>query len=93
MVEGIDFVQMKWYALEETQARNGKTLKKLTFVYKETSSDEFITYLLPKLQHFAKHNFQARWQDKHFKAYVKSFLENSIVYGRFCKELHFLGAK
>lgn len=49
-------------------------------MYKETPFDEFITYLLPKLQHFVKHNFQGRWRNKHFKTCVKLFLENSIVY-------------
>ncbi len=44
------------------------------------SSDEFIEYLQPKLKHFAKHNFVARWQDKHFKTCVKSISKDSIIY-------------
>jgi hypothetical protein len=54
----------------------GKALKKLTLVYK----DEFINYMKPKLQHFVRHNFaMARWEDKHFKQCIKSFLANTMV--------------
>jgi hypothetical protein len=71
---GIDEHPIQWrcYALEETKSKNGKPLKKLTLVYKNTSSNEFVEYLKPKIQHFVRHNFMARWQDKHFKTCVKS---------------------
>jgi hypothetical protein len=38
-------VKWKQYALEEIKARNGKALKKLPLVYKDTSFDQFIKYL------------------------------------------------
>jgi hypothetical protein len=55
-LSGIDDRLVKWrcYSLEETRSRNRKALKKLTLVYKKTSSYEFIEYLKPKLQHFVK---------------------------------------
>jgi thiaminase len=58
----------------------GKALKKLTLVYKTTSSDEFIDYMKPKLQHFVRHNFVARLEDKHFKKCIKHFPSNVMVY-------------
>ncbi len=63
-LSGIDDILVKWkcYALEETKYRNGKALKMLTLVYKKISLDESIEYMKPKLQHFVKHNFVARWQ-------------------------------
>jgi hypothetical protein len=30
-------------------------------------------YMKPKLQAFVRHNFVARWQDKHLKIWIKSF--------------------
>jgi hypothetical protein len=55
-MSGIDDRLVKWrcYALEETWSKNGKALKKLTLVYKKTSSYKFIEYLKPKLQYFVK---------------------------------------
>jgi hypothetical protein len=81
-LSGLDNRQVQWrcYALEETRSKNGKTLKKLTLVYKNTSSSEFIKYLKPKFQHFIKHNFVARWQNKKFKTCVKSFSNDCIVF-------------
>ncbi len=80
-LNGVDDRLVKWrcYAIEETRSRNGKTLKKLTLVYKKMSSYEFFEYLKPKLQHFVKHNCVTRWQDKHFKTCVKSLSKDSIV--------------
>jgi hypothetical protein len=60
-------------------AWNGQALTKLTLVYKNTTSNEFIKYLKPKLQHFAKHNLDVPWEDKHFKKCIKSFLAHTIV--------------
>lgn len=40
-----NMVQWRCYALETTMARFGRPLKKLTFVYKTTSYDEFVDYL------------------------------------------------
>ncbi len=79
---GIDEYQVHWrcYTLEETISKIGKPLKKLTLVYKNTYSDEFIEYLKPKLQHFVRHNFVARWQDKHFKTHGKSLPTNCILF-------------
>jgi hypothetical protein len=42
-------------------SRTSKSLKKLTLVYKKTSSVEFVDYLKPKLQNFVRHNFVSRW--------------------------------
>ncbi len=67
------------FALETTMANNGQPLKKLTLVYKNTTSSEFIEYLQPKLQHFVKHNFVARWENKHFKQCIKYFPNNIVV--------------
>jgi hypothetical protein len=80
-LNGIDErpIQCKRCALEETISKNGKPLKKLTLAYKNTSLDEFIEYLKPKLQLFVRHNFVARWQDKHYNTCVKSFSINYIV--------------
>jgi len=58
----------------------GKASKKLTLVYKNISSDEFIDYMKPKLQHFVRHNFMAKWEDKHFKNCIKHFLTNIMVF-------------
>ncbi len=33
----------------------------------------------PKIQAFARHNFVAEWQDKHFKICIKSFFVGSMV--------------
>jgi hypothetical protein len=52
-----DVMQWHQFALETTMARNGQTLKKLTLVYKTTTTNEFINYLKLKLQHFVKQNF------------------------------------
>jgi hypothetical protein len=54
-------VEWKRFAMETTMTRSGKTLEKLTLVYKKTSSDEFVHYLKPKLQTFIRHNFVSRW--------------------------------
>jgi hypothetical protein len=80
-LNGIDECPIQWrrYVLEETRSKNGKPLKKLTLVYKNTFLDEFIEYLKPKIWRFVTHNFVARWQDKHFKTCVKSFPTNCIV--------------
>jgi hypothetical protein len=60
-------------------SKNDQSLKKLTLVYKTTTSDEFIDYLKPKLQHFVKHNFVAWWENKQFKHSIKSFPTNKVV--------------
>jgi hypothetical protein len=64
----------------KTRSKNGKTLKKFTLVYKNTSSNEFIEYLKPKFQNFVKHNFVVRRQNKNFKSCVKSFSNDCIVF-------------
>jgi 16S rRNA G527 N7-methylase RsmG len=56
-----------------------KPLKKLTFVYKKTNSEEFIKYFKPMLQKNFKHNFVSRRQNKQFKAYVLSFPKNIVM--------------
>jgi hypothetical protein len=58
----------------------GKSLKKLTLVYKKTTSDEFVDYLKPKLHNFARHNFVSRWQDRQFKSSIKYFPAKIVVY-------------
>jgi hypothetical protein len=79
-LDGINdwLVEWKCYALEKTISKIGKPLKKLTLVYKRTSSNKFIQYLKLK-QHFVRHNFLARWQDKHLKTCMKSFLQYCII--------------
>lgn len=42
-------IQWHRFALETIMVRNGQALKKLTLVYKTTTSNEFINYLKPKL--------------------------------------------
>ncbi len=76
-LSGLDNWQVQWkhYALEETRSKNGKTLRKLTLIYKNTSSNELIEYLRPKFQHFV-----ARWQNEKFKTCVKSFSNDCIVF-------------
>jgi hypothetical protein len=41
-------------------SRASKSLKKLTLIYKKTSSDEFVDYSKPKLQNFVRHNFVSK---------------------------------
>jgi hypothetical protein len=53
-------VNWKHFSLEKIVTKNGEEKRKLTFVYKTTSSADFIQYLKPKLQHFVRHNFVAR---------------------------------
>jgi hypothetical protein len=57
-------IEWHFFALETMMSRNGQSFKRLTLVYKSTTSYEFIDYLKPKLQHFVKHNFITRWEDK-----------------------------
>lgn len=73
-------VQWRHFVLKTTMSRVGKALKKLTLVYKTASLDDFIDYMKPKLQHFVKHNFVAKWEDKHFKKCIKHFPTNIMVY-------------
>ncbi len=72
-------VEWKRFTMETTMTRSGKTLEKLTLVYKKTNSDEFVHYLKPKLQTFIRHNFVSRWQDKQFKSNIKSFPHQIVV--------------
>jgi hypothetical protein len=65
--------------MEIMMSRVGKPLKKLSLIYKQTTSNELVEYMKPKLQGFVKHNFVARWQDKHFKICLKSFLVGNMV--------------
>lgn len=65
--------------IAETISKKGKALKRLTLVYKKTTSDEFIDYLKPNLDFFVKHNFVARWEDKQFRECLKSFPQDSGV--------------
>jgi hypothetical protein len=58
----------------------GNASKKLTLVYKITSTNEFFDYMKLKLQHFVRHNFVAKWKDEHFKKCIKHFLANTMVY-------------
>jgi hypothetical protein len=80
-VTGSNFVLVQWrrFALETTMSKVSKALKKLTLVYKTTSSNEFVDYMKPKLQHFVRHNFVAMWENKHFKKCIKHFLANIVV--------------
>ncbi len=76
----LDIIQWCHFALETTMAKNDRPLKKLTLVYKNTTSNEFIEYMQPKLQHFVKHNFIASWENKHFKQCIKYFPINIVVF-------------
>lgn len=51
------------------------TDEKLTLLYKMTTLDEFTNYFKPKFQHFVKHNFVAREEDKQFKACIGFFIK------------------
>jgi hypothetical protein len=48
---GSDFAMVQWrhFALETTISKASRALKKLTLVYKTTSTNEFIDYMKPKL--------------------------------------------
>jgi len=84
-----NYVMVHWrrFALETTMLKVSRALKKLTLVYKTTSTYEFIDYMKPKLQHFVKHNFVTRWENKHFKNCIKSFLTHNGVHSWFHREL------
>jgi hypothetical protein len=62
-IENPNGVLIEWrrFALEQTTSRKGKVSKKLTLVYKKTFPDVLLEYMRPKLQHFVKHNFVAKW--------------------------------
>ncbi len=64
-----DVMQWHWFALETIMANNNQALKKLTLVYKTTTTNEFINYLKPKLQYFVKHNCCAMERLTFFKMY------------------------
>ena len=53
--------------------------KKLTLIYKETSSAELVSYLKPKLQDFVRHVFVAKCADEQFKNCLANFRDNTIV--------------
>jgi hypothetical protein len=72
---------MNWkcFSLEKIVTKKGEEKKKLTLVYKSTSSVDFIQYLKPKLQHFVCHNFVAHWQDIQFNNCLRGFSSDTIV--------------
>jgi hypothetical protein len=55
-------------------------MKKLILVYKKTTSNEFINYLRPKLQQFAKHNFVVHKENRFLKKCIISFLTNTVTF-------------
>ena len=64
--EGSNDKLVKWrhFALEAITTKKGLKRKKLQLVYKETTLDELVRYLKPKLQAFARHTFVAKWEDE-----------------------------
>jgi len=48
-------------------------------IYKETTSDELVKYLKPKLQAFAYHTFVAKWEDEQFKTCLANFPANTMI--------------
>ncbi len=74
-------IEWRRFAMETTESRVGKTLKKFTWViYKITTNDGSVQYLRPKLQNFVRHNFVSRWQDMQFKSSIKSFPSQIMVF-------------
>ncbi len=57
--EGYSNILVSWkhYSPEKILTKKGEEKKKLIFLYKFSSSTEFIGYLKPKLQYFMHHNF------------------------------------
>ncbi len=72
-------IKRRRFALETMMFQIGKPLKKLAFVYKQTTSNELVDYLKPKLQQFVKHNFVVCWHDKEFKTCIKSFSIITVI--------------
>jgi hypothetical protein len=72
-------IEWRCYILEKATTKNGNSLNNLILVYKKTTLIEFIDRPKPKLQHFVRHNFVARWQDQQFKACVKVVPFGSII--------------
>ena len=79
-LEGPKFAVIDWrqFSLEEIISKKGKAIKRSILVYKITTLDEFLHYFKPKLD-FVKHNFVAKWKDKHFRDCLKSFPKDTMV--------------
>jgi hypothetical protein len=50
--------------MEKIITKKGEERKKLQLVYKKTTSNQFLSYLKPKLQEFVRHSFVAKWEDE-----------------------------
>jgi hypothetical protein len=79
--EGIEKHIIKWkhFAMEKIITKKGEERKKLQLVYKETTSDQFLSYSKPKLQEFVRHSFVAKWEDEQFKTCLASFPADTMV--------------
>ena len=60
--DGLEKYIVKWkhFAMGKIITKKGEVRKKLQLVYKETTFDQFLSYLKPKLQEFARHSFVAK---------------------------------
>lgn len=61
------------------QSKKWKGFEEIKPCLQRTTSYEMLDYLKLKLQHFVKHNFVVQWEDKQFKAWLKSFPKDNIV--------------
>ena len=79
--DGTSVQKVKWkrFSMENITTKKGEVKKKLTLVYKETSSAELVSYLKPKLQDFVRHVFVAKWDDEQFKNCLANFRDDTIV--------------
>jgi len=56
----------------------GKPKKSIKKTFWKTTTSMFLDYLRPKLQHFIKHNFGAKWQDNQCKLVMANLPPNCI---------------
>jgi hypothetical protein len=74
---------VKWRRYEriDTGARDadGRAIRRMREVYKETAPFELLQHLKPTLQHYIHHNFVATWQDTQAKLAMKSLAEGVIL--------------
>lgn len=72
-------VKWKHFSLQTITTKKGLERKKLQLVYKETTSDQLLSYLKPKLQAFSRHSFVAKWEDEQFQMCLANFPADTMV--------------
>jgi len=79
--EGSTTALVKWrhFSLETITTKKGLEKKKLQLVYKETTSNELVRYLKPKLQAFARHTLVAKWEDDQFKTGLAKISTDTMI--------------